>query len=245
MDEPQPCLVSSAIPSDQLRGRSAMSLHLYRHSSAALGRLPVSAFAAVAIVLSCAAVGATMGVLFPIRSTQPAGSSITSHDAFKAVSSSVNEHSASAALPIAESDKTTSELENTTNVVPVETTPSKRQRRIGKSPIETDNPCRWSQSADGTLTCSGRMVMLPGAGNALHVRQCGMVFHDKVRFNGIDIHVISKQAKGNPFLLRSPDDWKMNFDAANSTVIKVIFTADTAEQGNVICQFSYHLQKIP
>jgi hypothetical protein len=54
------------------------------------------------------------------------------------------------------------------------------------------------------------MVMLPGAGNALHVRQCGMVFHDKVRFNGIDIHVISKQAKGNPFLLRSPDDWKMN-----------------------------------
>jgi hypothetical protein len=222
-----------------------MSLHLYRRSSAALSGLPISATSAVAIILSCGAVGATIGVLFPLRAIQPVGSSIKSHDSFKAASSSVNNHPASSALPIAESNKTTSEPENTTNMVPVATTSPKHQRGIGKSPIETDNPCRWSPSADGTLTCAGRMLMIPGAGNALHVRQCGMVFHDKVRFNGIDIHVISKQAKDNPFLLRSPDDWKMNFDATNSTVIRVTFTADTPEPGNVICQFSYHLQKLP
>ena len=87
--------------------------------------------------------------------------------------------------------------------------------------------------------------MIPGAGDALHVRQCSMVFHDKVRFSGIDMHVASKQAKGNPFLVRSPDDWKMHLDAANSTTVTVIFTADNPEPGNVICQYSYHLQKVP
>jgi hypothetical protein len=87
--------------------------------------------------------------------------------------------------------------------------------------------------------------MAPGAGGALHVRQCGMVFHDKVRFSGVDMHVVSKQRKGNPFLVRSPNDWKMNFDAPNSTEIRVIFTADAPESGIVLCQFSYHLQKEP
>jgi len=87
--------------------------------------------------------------------------------------------------------------------------------------------------------------MIPGAGDALHVRQCGMVFRDKVRFSGIEVQVVSKQAKGNPFLVRSPDDWKMNFDAPNGTAIRVIFTADAPEPGNVVCQFSYHLQRVP
>jgi hypothetical protein len=83
-----------------------------------------------------------------------------------------------------------------------------------------------------------------GPGDPLRVRQCGMVFHDKVRFSGIDMRVISRQPKANPFLVRSADDWKLNFDAPNSTVVKVIFTADAPESGNVVCQFSYHLQKV-
>jgi hypothetical protein len=71
-----------------------------------------------------------------------------------------------------------------------------------------------------------------------------MVFHDKVRFSGIDVRVVSRQAKANPFLVRSADDWKVNFDTPNSTGVKVIFTADAPEAANVVCQFSYHLQKV-
>src|SRR5262245_4330802 len=221
-----------------------MNLHPHTHSFAALGRLPVSTYGAVAIVLSCAAVGATMGLLFPLRTNNLIASNIEEHHPFKTASPGTIV-SATAGVPIVEPPKTMSERESTTSVVPVSRVSTKPQRAVGKSPIETDNPCRWSQSSDGTLTCAGRQVMIPGAGDALHVRQCSMVFHDKVRFSGIDMHVVSKQAKGNPFLVRSPDDWKMHLDAANSTTVTVIFTAENPEPGNVICQYSYHLQKVP
>ena len=222
-----------------------MNLRPHRPSFAALSRLPFSTYGAVAIVLSCAAVGVTMGRLFPLRTNNQTASNIEEHDPIKTAPPGTIESSATALVPIVEPAKTMSERESTTSLVPVSRVSTKPQRVVGKSPIETDNPCRWSQSADGTLTCAGRQVMIPGAGDALHVRQCSMVFHDKVRFSGIDMHVVSRQAKGNPFLVRSPDDWKMHLDAANSTTVTVIFTADNPEPGNVICQYSYRLQKVP
>jgi hypothetical protein len=222
-----------------------MNLHPHRYSFATLGRLRVSTYGSAAIVLFCAAVGVTMGLLFPLRTHNLIASSIEERHPFNTAPRGTIEPSATAVVPIVEPPKMMSERESTTSVVPVSRVSTKPQRAVGKSPIETDNPCRWSQSADGTLTCAGRQVMIPGAGDALHVRQCSMVFHDKVRFSGIDMHVVSKQTKGNPFLVRSPDDWKMHLDAANSTTVTVIFTADNPEPGNVICQYSYHLQKVP
>jgi hypothetical protein len=221
-----------------------MSLHLANRWSAALGRLPVSASAAVAIVLSCGALGVMIGILIPLRSIQPAAP--TTHGARPLAAPSEGiEISATSVLPVAKPASTTPESQSAAMPVPNSTMLQKQQRVVGAPPIETDHPCRWSRSADGILTCAGRQVMRPGAGNALHVRQCSMMFHDKVRFSGIEMHVVSKQVRGNPFLVRSPDDWKMNFDAPNATTVRVIFTADTPEPGNVVCQFSYHLQKVP
>jgi len=220
-----------------------MGLHLHSRLSAALGH---RRFSALAVILSCAALGATMGTLFPLRTKVPAVSRFEPHGDLKAVSASPVGNFASPAVPAAEAIMTPPEPENSATTVPPSVAGARSPRVSGKAGrIETDSPCRWSQSADGTLTCTGRQVMIPGAGDALHVRQCGMVFRDKVRFSGIEMQVVSKQAKGNPFLVRSPDDWKMNFDAPNATAIRVIFTADTPEPGNVVCQFSYHLQRVP
>ena len=221
-----------------------MSLHLVSRLSAALGRLPVSASAAVAIILSCSALGVMIGILFPLRAIRLAAP--TTHGARPlAAPSGVIETSAASMFPVAEPASTAPEPESATTPVPIPTALPKHRRGVGAPPIETDHPCRWSQTADGMLTCAGRQVMIPGAGDALHVRQCGMVFQDKVRFGGIEMHVVSKQVKGNTFLVRSPGDWKMNFDAPNATTVRVIFTADKPEPGNVVCQFSYRLQKVP
>jgi hypothetical protein len=228
-----------------------MGLHLHSRFSAALGHQRFSALASAAIILSCAALGATLGTVFPPRTKVPAVSHSKAHGEPEMAPTGTLRSSAPQASLVAEAVKTTSEPESSASpvpasVIPASVAPTRNARAVGKSPpIETDRPCRWSQSADGTLTCTGRQVMLPGARDALHVRQCGMVFHDKVRFSGIEMQVVSKQAKGNPFLVRSPDDWKMNFDAPNATAIRVIFTADTPEPGNVVCQFSYHLQRVP
>jgi hypothetical protein len=202
-----------------------------------------SAFASALIVFSCAALGAAMGALFPLRTTIPAVSRFAIHGDLKTAPSSSVGNSASPALPEAEAPKAIFEPEAVSKPTPAS---ARSSRLVGRSaPIETDNPCRWSQSADGTLTCTGRQVMIPGAGDALHIRRCVMVFHEKVRFSGIEMHVASKQPKGNPFLVRSPEDWKMNFDAPHATAVSAIFTADTPEPGNVVCQFSYRLQRVP
>jgi hypothetical protein len=225
-----------------------MSLNLHSRFSTSLGGWHISAIGTISIIVSCATLGVAMGVLFPMRSIRSfhAVTPNEEHDGLQGAPSSIIEASASAVLPADGAVKTAAEHESPTNLAPVTTKSSRDQRTVGKAvPILTDNPCRWSQSADGTLTCTGRQVMTTGAGDAFNVRQCGMVFHDKVRFSGIDMHVVSKQTKGNPFLVRSPKDWKMNFETPNSTEISVLFTADTPEPGKVICQFSYRLEKVP
>ena len=96
-----------------------MNLHPHRHSFAALGRLPVSTYGAVAIVLSCAAVGATMGLLFPLRTNNLIASNIEEHHPIKTAPPGTIESSATAVAPIVEPPKTMSEHESTTSVVPV------------------------------------------------------------------------------------------------------------------------------
>jgi len=214
-----------------------MSFDLLKRLSETLGSWHIPTLTTVSVVALCAALGATIGVVFPMRSLvslQPRTLSIEDHGNVKELTQAS-----------VDTAKTSPEHESPAQVAPVPTTPSRPRSVAGKAaPIETDNPCRWSQSPDGTLICTGRRVMRPGPGDPLRVRQCGMVFHDKVRFSGIDMRVVSRQAKANPFLVRSAGDWKINFDAPNSTGVKVIFTADAPESANVVCQFSYHLQKV-
>jgi hypothetical protein len=223
-----------------------MRPHLFNRLSATVGSRHIRTFTTVLVVASCAGLGAALGMLFPMRSLvslQPRAFTIEEHGNSKEPAEPVG-NLASPVLLLSETAKTSPSREGSAPVVAVPTTPSRSHRALGKAaPIETDNPCRWSQSPDGTLTCAGRQVMGPGPGDPLRVRQCGMVFRDKVHFSGIEMRVVSRQPKANPFLVRSADDWKLNFDAPNSTVVKVIFTADAAESGNVVCQFSYHLQK--
>lgn len=225
-----------------------MSLDPLNRLSATLGSWRIPTLTTVSVVALCAALGAAIGVVFPMRSLvslQPRTVSIEEHGNVKQPTQASVENLASPVLLLPETAKTSPEHESSAQVAPVATTPSRPRSVAGKAaPIETDNPCRWSQSPDGTLICTGRQVMRPGPGDPLRVRQCGMVFHDKVRFSGIDMHVVSRQAKANPFLVRSADDWKINFDEPNSTGVKVIFTADAPEPANVVCQFSYHLQKV-
>jgi hypothetical protein len=208
-----------------------------------LGGRHVSALTAVSVVASCAVLGVTIGLLFPMRSLGsrlPRALSIQEHLGFKETPQASIENFASPILPTPETAASPGH-EGPHEAV----SPSRPHRVAGKgTPIETDKPCRWSQSQDGTLTCAGRQVMIPDAGDPLRTRQCGMVFHDKVRFSGIDVRVVSSRTKGNPFLVRSPDDWRVNFDAPNATTVRVIFRADAPESGIVVCQFSYHLQKV-
>ena len=223
----------------QLFNRLSATVGISRH---------IPTLTSILIVASCAVLGAALGMLFPMRSLvslQPRTFTIEQQGKSKEPGEPSVDNLASPVLILPETAKTSPSPEGSAPVLTVPTTPSRSHRVLGKvPPIETDNPCRWSQLPDGTLICAGRQVMSPGQGDPLRVRQCGMVFHDKVQFSGIDMHVLSRQPKSNPFLVRSADDWKLNFDAPNSTVVKVIFTADTAERGDVVCQFSYHLQKV-
>jgi len=222
-----------------------MSLHPHWHFFTALRHLHHSAFGTALTIVLCAGVGVTMGFLFPLRTVKLIGSSIEERGNFKTGPGGIIKASATAALPAVEAIQPTSEQEQATSTVAAPSTSPRHQRAVSKSPIKTSNPCRWSQSADGTLTCAGRLVMPPGTGNALHMRQCGMVFYDKVSFSGVDIHVVSKDARKNPFLVHSSGDWKINFDQPNATEISVTFTAEAPEPGNVVCQFSYRVQKMP
>jgi len=225
-----------------------MSLDLLNRLSATLGSWHTPTLTTVSVVALCAALGAAIGVVFPMRSLvslQPRTVSIEEHGNIKQPAQASVENLASPALLLPETVNKSPDYEGSAQVAPVPTTPSRPRSVAGKAtPIETDNPCRWSQSPDGTLICTGRQVMRPGPGDPLRVRQCGMVFHDKVRFSGIDMRVVSRQAKANPFLVRSANDWKISFDEPNSTGVKVIFTADAPESANVVCQFSYYLQKV-
>jgi hypothetical protein len=218
-----------------------MSLHPHWHFFTALRHLHHSVFGAALTIVLCAAVGVTMGILFPLSIE----SSVEERGNFKTAPGGFIKASAAAASPVVEGIQPTSEQEKATSTVATPSTSPRHQRATGKSPIKTSNPCRWSQSADGTLTCAGRLVMPPGTGNALHMRQCGMVFYDKVSFSGVDIHVVSRDARKNPFLVHSSGDWKINLDEPNATEISVTFTAEAPEPGNVVCQFSYRVQKVP
>ena len=151
-----------------------MSLPPHWQFFTALRHLHHSAFGAALTIVSCAAVGVTMGVLFPLRTVDLIGSSVEKRGNFKTAPGGIIKASAAAALPV-EAIQPTSEQEKATSTVAVPSTSPRHQRAVSKSPIKTSNPCRWSQSADGTLTCAGRLVMPPGTGNALHMRQCGMV----------------------------------------------------------------------
>ena len=225
-----------------------MCAHLLNLLSATVGSRHILTFTTVLVVASCAALGAALGMLFPMRSLvslQSRAFTIEENGNSKEPAEPSVDNLASPVLLLPETAKTSPSREGSTPVEAVPTTPSRSHRVLGKAaPIETDHPCRWSQSPDGTLICTGRQVMSLGPGDPLRVRQCGMVFHDKVHFSGIDMRVISRQPKANPFLVRSAGDWKLNFDAPNSTVVKVIFTAVAPESGDVVCQFSYHLQKV-
>ena len=224
-----------------------MRPHLLNLLSATVGSRHILTFTTVSVVASSAALGVALGFLFPMRSlvSLQRAFTIEEHGNSKDPAEPSVDNLASPVLLLPETAKTSPSREGSAPVVAVPTAPSRSHRVLGKAaPIETDHPCRWSQSPDGTLICAGRQVMSLGPGDPLRVRQCGMVFHDKVHFSGIDMRVISGQPKANPFLVRSAADWKLSFEAPNSTAVKVIFTADAPESGNVVCQFSYHLQKV-
>jgi len=145
------------------RGDSAMSFDLLKRLSETLGSWHIPTLTTVSVVALCAALGATIGVVFPMRSLvslQPRTLSIEDHGNVKELTQAS-----------VDTAKTSPEHESPAQVAPVPTTPSRPRSVAGKAaPIETDNPCRWSQSPDGTLICTGRRVMRPGPGDPLRVR---------------------------------------------------------------------------
>jgi hypothetical protein len=88
-----------------------MNLHLHRDLLAALRHLHITAYGGVAIVLSCAAIGATMGVLFPLRTKNVVASNFDGPGPSKAASPGSVENAASA-VAVAKPDKAMSDQES-------------------------------------------------------------------------------------------------------------------------------------
>src|SRR6185436_12414578 len=100
-----------------------MNLHPHRDFFAALRHLHISAYGGAAIVLSCAAIGATMGILFPMRTKNVIASNIDGPSPSKATSL----EKASTTVAIAEPDKAISDRERGASGVTIATPLPKRQ----------------------------------------------------------------------------------------------------------------------
>jgi hypothetical protein len=107
-----------------------------------------------------------------------------------------------------------------------------------KPPIETDDPCTWSKKPDGTLVYKGKMLMAPGEGNGLTVRQCGMTFYAPIRFAGVKMAFASPQPASVPFEIH--DTIPFNY-APNESTIRWVWAASRPVPGNFSCSFEFEV----
>ena len=106
-------------------------------------------------------------------------------------------------------------------------------------PITSDQPCTWSQRADGTYVCRGTIAALPGGAEAATGPQCRMIFTTPANMAGLRITFIRPGQKGRPFALE--DVTPPNTDNAASTY-RWVWAATVRRSAQAACPFVFEVR---